>query len=241
MTPTTLLLKIWPELQNHIDNIHIIDSHLHTAFPTTSNEIIVKDILQAKKEGKTKFLFYLIGEGIVLQMLQKIQNIASLLKNNINSKDLIYVCGASDGAEIYEKLYKQYNWGNKISVICVNAHWFSLNYSILSSLPVEYNIKEKSIRMFKFFMSDLDNRFNYTDSDIYDLVKYIVIKFFKFYLKLNGNFIPKKFSRFFRAISITTSITSAAKSMYAHIIAFITCIFFICNSYYENYRHHQSR
>ena len=55
-----------------------------------------------------------------------------LLKNNIDSKDLIYVCSASDGAEIYEKLYKEYNWENKISVICVNAHWFSLNYSILS-------------------------------------------------------------------------------------------------------------
>ena len=143
MTPTTLLLKIWPELQNYIDKIHIIDSQLHTTFPTTSNEIIVKDILQAKKEGKTKFLFYLIGEGVVLRMLQKIQNIASLLKNNIDSKDLIYVCGASDGLEVYEKLYKQYYWENKISVISVNAHWFSLNYSILSSLPVEYNIKEK--------------------------------------------------------------------------------------------------
>ena len=143
MFMSNVLLKIWPELQNHIDNIHLIDSHLHTTFPTTSNEIIVKDILQAKKEGKTKFLFYLICEGIVLQMLQKIQDIASLLKNNIDSKDLIYVCSASDGAEIYEKLYKEYNWENKISVICVNAHWFSLNYSILSYFPVEYNIKEK--------------------------------------------------------------------------------------------------
>jgi len=143
MTPTTLLLKIWPELQNHLDKIHIIDSHLHTSFPITDDEIIIKDILQAKKEGKSKFLFYLISEGIVLHILQKIHNIASLLKNDIDSKDLIYVCGAPDGAEVYEKLHKQYFWENKISIISVNAHWFSLNYSILSSLPVEYNSKLK--------------------------------------------------------------------------------------------------
>jgi hypothetical protein len=142
MTPTTLLLKIWPELQNHIDKIHIIDSHLHTSFPTTNDETIIKDILRAKKEGKSKFLFYLICEGIVLDIVQKIQNIASLL-HEIDPKDLIYVCGAVDGIEIYEKLHKQYNWENKISVIAVNAHWFSLNYSILGSLSVEYNIKEK--------------------------------------------------------------------------------------------------
>jgi hypothetical protein len=143
MTPTTVLLKIWPELQNHISNICIIDSQLHTSFYTTDNEIIVKDILHAKKEGKTKFLFYVIAEGVVLKIIQKIQDIANLIKPYIGSSDLIYLCGASDGEEVYEKLYKQSTWENKISVICVNSHWFSLNYSILSSLPVEYNIKEK--------------------------------------------------------------------------------------------------
>jgi len=144
MNPLIYTLKlIWPEIENYLDKIHIINAQLHTEFMTTPNEKIVDDILKAKSNGKTKFLFYLISEGVFLLPLEKIQCIADLLKDTINPTDLIYTTSASDGIEVYENLCIKNNWKNRISVMCANCNWWSINMHSVKLLTIEYTIKEK--------------------------------------------------------------------------------------------------
>ena len=144
------LKLIWPEIENNLDKIYIIDAQTNTNFATISNEIIVDDILKAKNNCKTKFLFYLISEGVIFSILEKIQCIVDLLKDTIDPADVIYATGASDGKEVYENCCVKNNWVNKISVLCSNAHYFSISLTYpLTLLDIQYKVKEKE----KLFLS----------------------------------------------------------------------------------------
>jgi hypothetical protein len=141
---------IWPEIESHLDKVYVINAQLHTTFMETTDEIIVNDILRAKNDGKTKFLFYLISEGVVLLSLEKIQRIADLLKDIVNSSDLIYATSGVDGEAVYDNLCIKNNWINKISVICTNSNWWAISLRhVLNYIHIKYEIKQKE----KLFLS----------------------------------------------------------------------------------------
>jgi hypothetical protein len=144
------LKLIWPEIEKYLNKIYIIDAQLNTNFLSTPNETLINDILKAKNNGKTKFLFYLISEGVVLHAIEKIQHIVDSLTDNINSTDVIYITGASDGEKVYKNLCIKNNWVNKISVLCTNANRFSIDLKHLVKLIlIKYEVKQKE----KIFLS----------------------------------------------------------------------------------------
>jgi len=140
-----LLITVWPELKEHINKIHLIDSGIMTTnepvFHLRSTETIIKDILNAKKNGATKFFLYNVSEGVLPHMVSKIHRIANLLEGVIDSKDFFYVSGSPDCQEVYDKMYNRKisgntYWKSKISIL--SGHFFQL---LSQSMYAEYNNK----------------------------------------------------------------------------------------------------
>ena len=141
-----LIKKIWPEIIPYMHKIYLIDAQLSsipTSLLTIPEQVIIDDILNAIQAGKTHILFYMLTESPTLDMTTKIQNIADRLSSAIDPKKVLYITGACDGAEAYEKLCIDNNWKTRISVISANAHYFSLSFPLLDSLPIEYRVKKK--------------------------------------------------------------------------------------------------
>lgn len=144
---STGVYLIWPELEKHDDKIYIVDTQLmsESSFYFRPTEIIVKSLLEAKANGKSKFLFYLVSETMMPIIVRKIQRIASIVSDVIDSKDIFYLCGSPNGKKAYDKMCKEYNWESSITVLETNCNIFSTVVKAnTENMAIQYEIKEKS-------------------------------------------------------------------------------------------------
>jgi len=145
------LFALWPELEKHKDIIHLIDAEVGpTKFTLRPTELIVEELLEAKKNGKTKFLFINLAEGFQPTVVDKIHRIANILETHIDSKNLIYMTSSIGAEKTYETLFisnlsKNTNWKNKISILSTHAFHLYCQWSMegLNNI-INYTIKEKS-------------------------------------------------------------------------------------------------
>lgn len=176
----SVILDIWPELQKYKDKIHVVPAEV-----TTENTIllrptkqIVRELLEAKANGATKFMFSNMGETIMPDVVTKIHRIANLVKHEINSNDIFYVPGAPDSQQAYEKMYEDKQrmgsfWKSKISIL--GSHYFHLGtqrpYGYCQSL-ISYDVKEKSKDFLCFNKVSRPHRVNLLEMMLeYDYIK----------------------------------------------------------------------
>lgn len=120
------LIMQWPELDKYKDTIHIIDAELGpTQFMSRPTELIVEQMLEAKRSGKCKFLFYNAAEGYSHIVLNKINRIVNLVENQIDSSDIFYLCSSIEIEKTYAEIFKNReandtNWRHKISMLSGN-------------------------------------------------------------------------------------------------------------------------
>lgn len=145
------LIGLWPDLEKYKDSIELIDAEVGpTKFTHRPTELIVKEILESARNGKTKFLFYNLAEGFQLPVADKIHRIANILENQIDSRNLIYLTSSVGAEKTYEDLFARNlvtktNWKNKISILSTHAFQIFTQSSILEYKDmVNYTIKEKS-------------------------------------------------------------------------------------------------
>jgi len=141
---TGYILAMWPELNEYIDQVHIIDATIapDTTFILRPTETIVEEIKQAHANGKTKFFFYALTEAVMPHVIGKIQRIASILSKTIDAEDLFYLSGASDGQQAYNK----YQYKNKISILSAQVFQYfaqHTNKGYESMFPTEYEVRAK--------------------------------------------------------------------------------------------------
>jgi UDPglucose 6-dehydrogenase len=166
----TNVFGLWPELKKHIDMIHIIDAEVgETNFIGRPTELIVEEILEAAKNGKTKFLFNGLSEGYQFSLVDKIHRIGNILENKIDSKNLIYLTSAFGVEKTYpdmfaNKLSLNANWKNKISILSTHAFHFYSSYHVRElKYMVNYTIKEKSKDFLCFNKVPRDHRVKLLD------------------------------------------------------------------------------
>jgi UDPglucose 6-dehydrogenase len=148
-----LLVNQWPELENYMDIIYIIDAELGpTQFISRPTELIVEQMLEAKQLGKCKFLFWNAAEAYSHCVVNKINRIVNLVENQIDSSDIFYMCSSIEIEKTYEDIFNNREaldtkWRNKISML--SGHYFQ-NTTQENAAPsllrdqINYVIKEKS-------------------------------------------------------------------------------------------------
>jgi len=152
------VFTLWPELEKHKDSIYIIDAEIGpTNFILRPTELIVKELIEAKRNGKTKFLFLGIAEAYNLTTISKLHRIANLVENQINSKDLIYICSSIGVEDTYNAIdnidLSKSIWRNRISIwSACSAQMF---YQMLGNgAPfkgkINYEVKEKDKKFLSF-------------------------------------------------------------------------------------------
>ena len=145
------MFNIWPEMREYENDIFIIPAEISssTTFMDRPTENIVADILEAHRNGAKKFYFCKMSETFMSFVVGKIQRIANLVSDVIDSKDLFYVCGSSNGREVYERMFqdkstKETNWTRKISVLSAHTveYYSKFNFAGFAN-TVQYEVKEK--------------------------------------------------------------------------------------------------
>lgn len=151
-TITRDTIDIWPELKDN-NEVHIIDAMItsETTFLLRPTEIIVQDILSAKKNGKNKFLFYSLTEAFMPYIVNKIHRISSLINPLIKAEDLYYLTSAVDGAKVYDQFTKN-NSISKINVVSARHCQYRINTfaKIFKDDIPEYNVKLKQKKFLCF-------------------------------------------------------------------------------------------
>jgi len=142
--------KLWPKLKKYSEIIHLIDAEVGpTNFRLRPTEMIVEEILEANKNGKTKFLFDNLSEGFQYNVVDKIHRIANILQGQIDSKNIIYLTSSVGAEKTYENIFIQNSskWKNKISIISTHSFQFFTQKSssaLMFNDLIKYEIKEKS-------------------------------------------------------------------------------------------------
>lgn len=144
--PETAFFKSYPELKFYKDKIFFVYASSHVNHAITRRDVreIVGEIRGARKEGKTKIIFFNSSETYMPGFFHKAQCIAELVPE-IPKSDLFYTVGAVEGQEFYDKICEKNGWENRFTVL--SSHHFE--YTIFShashdmSLDVPYVVKPK--------------------------------------------------------------------------------------------------
>jgi len=147
------LSMTWPELDKYKDTIHIIDAELGpTNFLQRPTELIVEQMLEAKRNGKCKFLFWNAAEGYSHIVLNKINRIVNIVENQIDSASIFYICSSIEIEKTYKEIFNNHvandtNWRNKISML--SLHFFQRvtqmhSYHEKHRDKIAFVVKEKS-------------------------------------------------------------------------------------------------
>lgn len=151
----TLFVAI-PELKQYKDKVFCLYAGTAREHALTSrpSEDVVKEIRQAKREGKEKFVFVGSSETLLLPLLKKIQIIIKLCEE-ISAKDFIFhVCCAFDVDKEYEKLCEEYGWTKKLGFISSNTFEYLTrnNTNYLNQVaPHEYDVQPNRPKLFVCF------------------------------------------------------------------------------------------
>jgi len=141
------LFVLWPELEKHKDKLYLIDAETapKTDFTLRPTELIVEEILQAKKNGKTKFVFMGMAEAYSFQLVSKINRIAHLLERYIDPKDLVYACSSIGVSDTID---------TRISVwsACTVQMFYQVNQENCAAYEgkINYDIREKEKQYLSF-------------------------------------------------------------------------------------------
>ena len=166
------LFRLWPKLEKYKDIIHLIDAEVGpTRFTHRPTELIVEEIVESARNGKTKFLFYNLAEGYRAPVVDKIHRIANILENQIDSKNLIYFTSSIGVEKTYEDIFARNsmnntNWKNKISILSSHAFQMFVQHSTTHSGykgTINYTIKEKSKDFLCFNKVPLEHRIRLLD------------------------------------------------------------------------------
>ena len=166
------VFTLWPELEKYKDVIHLIDAEVGpTNFILRPTELIVKELLAAQRKGKTKFLFLGLAEGYYFNTISKIHRIANLVENQINSKDIVYVCSSIGVADTYNAIHNvdlsTSIWRNRISVwsACSAQMFYQRGYAYNHELKgnIPYEIKEKDKKFLSFNRVHREHRLKLVD------------------------------------------------------------------------------
>ena len=148
-------LSAFPELKEFEDNLYFIDATIseREVFLTRDTTDIVREITEAYKQGKTKFLFYMFTEAVLQPIVFKIHRIAELFRGAIPSTDFIYLAGAINSQEAYEIIATRLNFPFRISVLSAAMfHCYLLNsiqhHTIDCDREVIVNTKPKKFLCF---------------------------------------------------------------------------------------------
>lgn len=151
----------FPELTQYEDDIYMIDATINAreVFIVRDTIELVEDILQAHKQGKTKFLFYMFTEAVMPYILLKVQRIANLLQDVIPSHSFVYLSGAVNGEESYDNLVKKYSITNKITVLSTSMFHNYLKNSIINyQINAEYDVVIKAKKFLCFNKLEREQR-----------------------------------------------------------------------------------
>jgi hypothetical protein len=120
-----------PELLRYKDNIYICyaSTHADYALVDRSTADIVKEIRQARLEGKNKIVFFNSSETFTETTIFKAQRIAEVLKE-IPREDLFFSVGCVDGQAFYDELCEKYGLVNRFNII--SAHHFEYTIKIFA-------------------------------------------------------------------------------------------------------------
>lgn len=144
--PDTCFYSCFPELKQFQDKIYILYASTHSdhAFHWRDTLEIINEIREARKQGKTKIVFFNGSETFMHPQLYKAQRIAELLKE-VPQTDLFYCVGVPNGQAFYDNLCVERNWIPKFTVLGANHFEFVIhNYAKGIELDdLEYQAKPK--------------------------------------------------------------------------------------------------
>lgn len=128
--------QMFPELKQYEHAIHMIDANVtpDTTFLRRSTEEIVEGIREAHKQGKTKFVFNSMYEGLMPSVINKIHKIARIVSDIIPAHEIFCFSGAIDASEVYSRLYGD-KIQNKITIVGTNYY---LHSTQLDTEPFEF-------------------------------------------------------------------------------------------------------
>lgn len=152
------VFDIWPELFKYENQIHVVYANVNNqySFLRRSVESICKEILDAKKEGKSKFFFHNLSEGAMPNIISKIHKIAKLLEKEIDISQFFYLNSATNLEEVYNNFVEKRGWDKKINVLAANYFYYTSKNGIdrgyynyyKNEIEYNVNIKEKKFLCF---------------------------------------------------------------------------------------------
>ena len=145
--------KAFPELEKYADQLYFIDATINEreVFLTRDTISIVEEIIEAYKQGRSKFIFYLFTEAVLAPIIFKIHRIAELFRGAILPENFIYLSGAINGEEAYENVAQKYNFSCRITVLSASMFHFYLSETIKHQsidYSVDINLKPKKFLCF---------------------------------------------------------------------------------------------
>lgn len=142
--PVSCFFSSYPELRPYKDKIHLLyaSTNVQHTFINRETLDVIDEIREARKNGKTKIVFFNSSETFIDNIIFKSQRIAELLPD-IPKKDLFFAVGSIDGQKFYDQLCEKYKWNNRFNVISsFHFEYFISNFAKTID-RVDYNVKLK--------------------------------------------------------------------------------------------------
>lgn len=147
--PYEAFYRSFPELQQYRDKIHLVFASTHSdhAIVDRCTQDVIREVREARKNGKSKIIFFNSSETFVPNLLFKSQRIAEVLKE-IDRKDLFFSVGAPNGQEFYDSWCEQHGFENRFNILSsyhfeFSIHKFAYEMQGTQDIPYEVRPKEK--------------------------------------------------------------------------------------------------
>ena len=118
------VLRVWPELEPHMDKSHFIYSSYNTQYAlyTYPAEVIVDAMREAYNKGKRYFFFDCLAEPMKYYNMHRIHTIVKLAKKEFVDAKYFFLSGCLDAEEKYEEMITKPGWDRQLTVF--SCHFF---------------------------------------------------------------------------------------------------------------------
>lgn len=145
--PFKCFFQSLPELENLQDRIHFVFASTHQAHAFVFRDTldVIDEIRTARKNGKTKIVFFNGSESFLPEIVYKVQRITQLIPE-IPRKDLFFTVGCPNAQAYYDKLCVENGWENRLNVLGCYHFEFTIKdylYHRRHELDVEYEVRPK--------------------------------------------------------------------------------------------------
>ena len=140
------LFTMFPDLQPYQNEVHLIDATINfeTTFVLRPTEDLVKEITEAKENGKSKFVFFAVTEAFMPHILSKIQRLATIFDGIIDEKDFIFLTPVSDAVEVYKKMHQEHIWNKHITMwSCAFFDYITTTYAADFQFIGGYDVRHR--------------------------------------------------------------------------------------------------